>query len=357
MAYELYQSRYKGFEIDAQLDKVTENATKINALSTSYDANKVMMPDNTTLPSYLANNTFDIDVSEYPGQILEKKGDGYYVPETDLSDYDTSTEVDTKIAAAAYTLPPATDTTLGGVKPDGTTITVDTDGTLHGASAIDNLDDIGDVNVSGATDGQALVYDATNEEWIPGNASGGGLPDPSAADKMLISNDSLEWEEIDKEDVGTPTWTGTQAEYDAAKSDIADGTIVNITDDDGNMVGARTTEIYSTDELEIGRWIDGKPLYRKVINCKTPSVENTMQIIVEKSKLPNIKVLTNLYGFIKKSFSSTSTNYMPINYYQLGDTYFSLLYYNSELGIRQNTDKQYVNLDETLIIEYTKTTD
>ena len=368
MAYELYQSRYKGFEIDAQLDKVTENATKINALSTSYDANKVMMPDNTTLPSYLANNTFDIDVSEYPGQILEKKGDGYYVPETDLSDYDTSTEVDTKIAAAAYTLPPATDTTLGGVKPDGTTITVDTDGTLHGASAIDNLDDIGDVNVSGATDGQALIYDATNEEWIPGNASGGGLPDPSAADKMLISNDSLEWEEIDKEDVGTPTWTGTQAEYDAAESDIADGTIVNITDDDGNMVGARTTEIYSTDEIIIGRWIDGKPIYRKVINQTLPSsggMGSTYKIFIISNELSNynIEKMITMKGLTRRSDGWE----MPIPTAQTEEHSGSVrihahITFNDitkilNCVITTGKNDVYENQPITFIIEYTKTTD
>lgn len=35
--------------------------------------------------------------------------------------------------ANAYELPPATASALGGVKPDGTTITVDSDGTIHGA--------------------------------------------------------------------------------------------------------------------------------------------------------------------------------------------------------------------------------
>lgn len=246
MAYELYQSRYKGFEIDAQLDKVTENATKINALSTSYDANKVMMPDNTTLPSYLANNTFNIDVSEYPGQILEKKGDGYYVPETDLSDYDTSTEVDTKIAAAVYTLPPATDTTLGGVKPDGTTITIDTDGTLHGASAIDNLDDIGDVNVSGATDGQALVYDATNEEWIPGTA-GSDSPPEIAIQTSEPTGDEVFW--IDPTE-GMPV----------------------LPDDGRQIIGGGELEFYTADERVVGYWTNGKPLYRKQVTFKMPKV-------------------------------------------------------------------------------------
>ena len=39
--------------------------------------------------------------------------------------------------ANAYELPPATTSTLGGVKPDGTTVTVDADGTIHGASSYD----------------------------------------------------------------------------------------------------------------------------------------------------------------------------------------------------------------------------
>ena len=38
------------------------------------------------------------------------------------------------MASGAYVLAPATASSLGGVKPDGTTITVDQDGTIHGTS-------------------------------------------------------------------------------------------------------------------------------------------------------------------------------------------------------------------------------
>lgn len=44
--------------------------------------------------------------------------------------------------ANTYTLPPATTSTLGGVIPDGTTITVDNDGTIHGASGSTSASDI-----------------------------------------------------------------------------------------------------------------------------------------------------------------------------------------------------------------------
>lgn len=34
----------------------------------------------------------------------------------------------------SYAVPIATETTIGGVKPDGTTITIDADGTIHAVS-------------------------------------------------------------------------------------------------------------------------------------------------------------------------------------------------------------------------------
>ena len=44
-------------------------------------------------------------------------------------------------------------------------------GTAIGAT---NLGDIGDVNVSGVTDGQSLVYNAGTATWVPGSGSGSG---------------------------------------------------------------------------------------------------------------------------------------------------------------------------------------
>lgn len=181
-----------------------------------------------------------------------------------------------------------------------------------------------------------------NGQWltIPTGGGGSGLPDPSAADKMLISNDSLEWEEIDKEDVGTPTWTGTQAEYEVAKSDIADGTIVNITDDDGNMVGARTTEIYSTDEIVIGKWIDGKPIYRKTFN--------NLNVSLVKGNWTHTGVIINNINMV-----------IGCKYYVVNN---AILMYpvavtlnNNEIDIANYNESSRVI--SALIVEYTKTTD
>jgi hypothetical protein len=42
------------------------------------------------------------------------------------------------------------------------------------STAIASLNNIGDVNTAGVTDGQTLVYDDATDTWIPGTASGGG---------------------------------------------------------------------------------------------------------------------------------------------------------------------------------------
>ena len=271
MAYELYQSRYKGYEIDNLLDDVGDLNTDVAALKTEYDANKVKMSDGTILPMYLVNTyatktelSAKADSTQVAADIATATTDmatntgvasaiatattdmatntgvasaiatattdmatntgvasaiatatsdmatntgvasAIATATTDMAtntsvasdiatatadmatntsvasdiatattDMATNASVAAAIAAAAYTLPEATTSTLGGVKPDGTTITVDSDGTIHGASAIAKLDDIGDVNASSPSDGQVLGYDSSTDTWIPTNAGGG----------------------------------------------------------------------------------------------------------------------------------------------------------------------------------------
>ncbi len=63
--------------------------------------------------------------------------------------------------------------------------------------------------------------------------------------------------------VTTEIWTGTQAEYEAQASQIADGTVVQITDDEKAITFIEAEEIYSTDERMVGVWVNGKPLYKR----------------------------------------------------------------------------------------------
>ena len=64
-----------------------------------------------------------------------------------------------------YELPVATTDTIGGVKPDGTTITIDTDGTLHGASQGLDFDALSTAMTTGTQTGITVTADTENSRF------------------------------------------------------------------------------------------------------------------------------------------------------------------------------------------------
>lgn len=105
---------------------------------------------------------------------------------------------------------------------------------------------------------------------------------------------------------------------------------------------------YSTDEIRIGTWIDGKPIYRKTFDLIGPSSSDTNTKLVDVSEL-NISEIVNFLGHVEKRF--------PINYY-IVSTDYSVVWSDSEYtGIFSRVGKIRTNTNMRLIIEYTKTTD
>ena len=64
-----------------------------------------------------------------------------------------------------YELPIATSSVLGGVKPDGTTITVDSDGTIHGASQGLDFDALSAAMTTGTLSGISITADSENSRF------------------------------------------------------------------------------------------------------------------------------------------------------------------------------------------------
>lgn len=64
-----------------------------------------------------------------------------------------------------YELPIATSSVLGGVKPDGTTITVDSDGTIHGASQGLDFDALSTAMTTGTQSGITVTADTENSRF------------------------------------------------------------------------------------------------------------------------------------------------------------------------------------------------
>lgn len=111
--------------------------------------------------------------------------------------------------------------------------------------------------------------------------------------------------------------------------------------------------VYSEEEQIIGKWIDGKPIYRKVIITTSPTSINDFQCI---ALLPeNEKTLVNLRAQIFVPNASIITQ-VPFSFAteSLGSIYFDPTTKNIIMSMNNST---YINSEVIIIAEYTKTTD
>ena len=111
-------------------------------------------------------------------------------------------------------------------------------------------------------------------------------------------------------------------------------------------------EIYSTEEKVVGTWIDGKPIYRKVVQYNKPST-GELNINLSDFGITNVEnIWLNHNSFVKSSYGE----YKPVNNVEATNI-FSYCNFPSTTQIRLNTNNGYLTGMWNLIIEYTKTTD
>lgn len=109
-------------------------------------------------------------------------------------------------------------------------------------------------------------------------------------------------------------------------------------------------EIYSTDERCIGRWIDGKPLYRKTIDCGT--LPNASEKVVDIGVL-NIAYIKSMEGT-----AVSGSTYFPINCTRPGsqsNLEIGAHIYENQIRIETGTDR--TSFTAFVTIEYTKISD
>lgn len=129
-------------------------------------------------------------------------------------------------------------------------------GTVGSASA---LGDLTDVDITTPTDGQALVYDSNSGEWVNGT-----VLTTVDADDVSFDDTSVDFSASDVQAAfENIRVTLTQAEYDLlSPAEQNNGTIYYISDTNGDGQQFQPI-IYSETEREIGVFTDGKPLYQK----------------------------------------------------------------------------------------------
>ena len=123
-------------------------------------------------------------------------------------------------------------------------------------------------------------------------------------------------------------------------------------------LGNLANDFYSTTETVVGQWIDGKPIYRIVLETTIPTcVTNGTPVTTIYSYDSNIDVVTsiraiyykenNYYWFSEYTATSGSSIVSSPVYYNTNSR--GIIMSNNSIG--WNDSKAYV------ILEYTKTTD
>lgn len=116
-------------------------------------------------------------------------------------------------------------------------------------------------------------------------------------------------------------------------------------------INEQVKEVYSTEETAIGTWIDGKKLYRKVINVTIPSTNTDGQISEKMIDISNnINKVIKTYGYIENTYS---TIFLPVWITDSGNKIKTYIDADKRLYI-SNEIKDYSNLEATVIVEYTK---
>lgn len=102
---------------------------------------------------------------------------------------------------------------------------------------------------------------------------------------------------------------------------------------------------YSTEEKVVGKWIDGKPIYEKVIEIGNVSANANPTIRIE-----NLEYIISYRGFCN---ISNYDRYFPFYQYQYSNYCYINDYKNGNISIINNNGM--ANL--VIIFQYTKTTD
>ena len=112
--------------------------------------------------------------------------------------------------------------------------------------------------------------------------------------------------------------------------------------------------IYSTAEQKVGTWIDGKPIYRKVITHTISDTTATSATIA--TNISNMETLINATGTGSYTAGGTNKITIPLAFYNSGG-WNSFHIIQNGTNIAYQKDANYPVTDLIFILEYTKTTD
>ena len=110
-------------------------------------------------------------------------------------------------------------------------------------------------------------------------------------------------------------------------------------------------ERYSTTEQKIGTWTDGKPLYRKVINCGSMP-NSTTKFVNTDLNAANVNII-KIYGSARNTTGTT----IPLPFFHVTSASGIMISFETDGTIALQSNVNRSAFSGYIVLEYTKTTD
>ena len=190
---------------------------------------------------------------------------------------------------------------------------------------------------------KAIVNDSVDLNTLKGDKGdkGEGIPTGGTTGQVLSkkSNTNYDYE-----------WTNNEATVEVIDNLNSTDTTKPLSANQGRLLSQKLN--YYIEETVIGTWIDGKPIYRKVVQYNKSSTGG-INLSLSDFGITNVEnIWLNNNSFIK----SVNNEFKPINNLESLEV-FSFCNFPSTTQMRLGTNSNYLTGMWTLIIEYTKTTD
>lgn len=137
--------------------------------------------------------------------------------------------------------------------------------------------------------------------------------------------------------------------------------LIKVKDSQGNWTVSPVISkqnVYSTDEIQVGTWIDGKPIYRKVLyGTLAQTTDGTLTSSYIAVENLHIKTVTSMSALVGRDAGNYQV--IPLLDRKSGNTYFIKYFFNrtDQVIQLQNGISDFSNMNVIVILEYTKTTD
>lgn len=127
-------------------------------------------------------------------------------------------------------------------------------------------------------------------------------------------------------------------------------------DEDKDIVDKKYVDeklAYSTDEIIVGRWIDNKPIYRKIFTIN--AWPNATQVNMDIPDISNVDKILTVKGMMQNSVEAFT---VPFYYNSSAfDSILVMIANNTIYAIRLKTNNNRSGYSGFALLEYTKTTD